>query len=140
MQRSRAILLGKHWLDVGNSGEDREPRTPARCSVAEPEECGALDERSCLTQLAQSDHRLRQHQREILFEAFLEFPQPMRASILLARRRVDPDVSLAEVDIERSHVVSEWVEGTATREIEAGVVPMAGEDAIADRAPAQGEA
>src|SRR5512132_3289782 len=56
-----------------------------------------------------------------------------------ARRKIDPDVAIAKLDREGAHVVGKLVEGAAGGEVEAGVVPMAGEDAIFDSALAEGE-
>ena len=56
-------------------------------------------------------------------------------------RRLDDDDHVVAVDLDRvgAHVVGEGVEGAARVQVEAGVVPVAGEQAVVDGAPVQRE-
>ena len=54
--------------------------------------------------------------------------------------RVHPHVAVHHGHREAAHVVGEGIEGAAAGYIEAGMVPVAGEDAVPDAAPVQGKA
>ena len=58
----------------------------------------------------------------------------------LRGNRVDPDDAVLEGDLEAQHVVREQVEGTAALQVEARVVPVTGQDAVAHAAAVQREA
>ncbi len=64
----------------------------------------------------------------------------MAAAVLLDRLRVDEDVAVAHLGAKRRRVVGEGVQGAAAGEVELGVVPVAGEDAVGDGAAVQREA
>jgi hypothetical protein len=53
------------------------------------------------------------------------------------RLRVHPDYAVGDVDGIAADVICEGIESTATGEIEPGVVPVAGQDAILDASPVQ---
>ena len=55
------------------------------------------------------------------------------------RRAIDEHVVAVDLDREAAQLVRELVEGAAGSEVEAGVVPVAGEDPVADRAAVQRE-
>ena len=57
----------------------------------------------------------------------------MAAALIDARREVDPYLAISNLDRERRRVVGEEVEGAAAGEIEARVVPVAGEDPVTHR-------
>jgi hypothetical protein len=59
---------------------------------------------------------------------------------VLARREVHPDLAVADLHREGGHVVGPGVEGAAAGQVEAGVVPGAGQDAVMHGAALQGEA
>jgi hypothetical protein len=54
--------------------------------------------------------------------------------------QVYPEFIAAYFDGEAANIVGELVEGSAAFEVEAGVMPVAGEDAVFDRAAIQGKA
>ena len=58
----------------------------------------------------------------------------------MRRPQVDEDVVAVERDRKAPQLVRELVEGPAGREVEASVVPVAGEDPVADRPTVQREA
>ena len=91
-------------------------------------------------ELVQADDALGEHERELALQPLAQLRFPVAAAVGLDGARVDVDISFAGLDAEGGHVVGEGVEGAATREVEFGVVPVAGEDAVADGAAAQGEA
>src|SRR3954464_8467416 len=53
---------------------------------------------------------------------------------------IDPDLIVGNFDRKDTHIVSEEIECTAAGEIEAGVVPVAGQDAVTHRAAIQRKA
>src|SRR5215831_2453062 len=74
-------------------------------------------------------------------EAVVEPLAPMRSSrIRVAEDGPHPDFAVTDFGEAGRHVVCPQIEGTATREIEAGVVPVAGQAAILDAAAIQGKA
>ena len=57
--------------------------------------------------------------------------------VALHRARVHPDLSVNHAHREAADIIGEGVEGAAAGEVEPRVVPVAGEDAVADAAPVQ---
>src|SRR6478609_10000715 len=70
-------------------------------------------------------------------EAVVEPLAPMRGGISVAKEGSHPDFAVTHLDRAGRHVVCPQIEGTATREIEAGVVPVAGQGAVLDAAAIQ---
>ena len=60
-------------------------------------------------------------------EAVVEPLAPMRCRISVTESRPHPDLAVTQLGGAGRHVVCPQIEGTATREIEAGVVPVAGQ-------------
>ena len=90
-------------------------------------------------------HGLRDHEAEVVREAVVESTAPVAGGLGMADGRGDPDLaialsSLAHFDRAGRHVVGPQVERAAAREIEAGMVPMAGQDPILDTAAFEREA
>src|SRR6516225_598950 len=73
-------------------------------------------------------------------EAVVEPLAPMRSRIRVAEDGFHPDFAVTDFGEAGRHVVCPQIEGTATREIEAGVVPVAGKAAILDASAIQGKA
>ncbi len=140
VERPRAVSRVEHRQHVAHGGEDRHPGAPAGGAVGGAEQRGALEQRRGLAQLVQPDHGLRQHEPDVLLEPLLQLAHPVRAPVALGRRRVEPHVAVAHLGVEGGDVVGEGIEGAAAGEIEARVVPVAGEDAVAHRAAAEREA
>ena len=65
---------------------------------------------------------------------------PMRNRIGVAEHGPYPDFAVTHLGRAGRHVVCPQIEGTATREIEAGVVPVAGQGAVLDAATIQWKA
>ena len=61
-------------------------------------------------------------------------PPAVMSNGVAAGREVDEDLSVAGLRRERLQVVGPLVEGAAGGEVEARVVPVAGEDAVLERA------
>src|SRR5262249_36296883 len=65
---------------------------------------------------------------------------PVRRRIGMTERGVHPDVTIAHFDRADRYVVRPQIESAAAFEIEASVVPMAGQDAVFDAAALEREA
>src|SRR5262245_64953087 len=64
----------------------------------------------------------------------------MRTRIRVAEDGSHPDFAVTDFGGAARHVVCPQIEGAATREIEAGVVPVTGQGAVLDAAAIQGKA
>ena len=64
----------------------------------------------------------------------------MPAFIPGRRLRVDPCLAVDHSYRETAHIVGEGIEGATAGQVEAGMVPVTGEDAVFDAAPVQGKA
>jgi hypothetical protein len=77
---------------------------------------------------------------EDMRKAVVEPLAPMRSRIEVAKDGPHPDFAVTHLGGAGRYVVCPQIEGTATREIEAGVVPVAGQGAVLDTAAIQGKA
>ena len=59
--------------------------------------------------------------------------------IALGRPWINPYLTIHDAYREAAHVICEGVEGAAAGQVEPGVVPMAGQNAVTDAAAIQGE-
>jgi hypothetical protein len=60
-------------------------------------------------------------------------------SLVLPRREIHPHLAVPNLHREDTRFIGELVEGPAALQIEACVVPVAGQDAVAHAPPVQGE-
>ena len=67
-------------------------------------------------------------------EAVVEPSAPMRGRVGIAERGLHPHFQVAHFDGTSRHVVGPQIKGAAACQIEASVVPVAGQDAILDAA------
>ena len=81
-----------------------------------------------------SPHGLGDHEAEIVGQAVVEPTAPMARRIAVAERRLDPDLAVTHLDRTGRNVIGPEIERAAARQIEAGVMPMTGEDAVLDAA------
>jgi len=85
-------------------------------------------------------HGLGDDEAEVVCEAILKPLTPVRGGIGITERGFHPHFAIAQFDREDRYVVRPQIEGAAAFEIEAGVVPMTGQDAILDAAALKREA
>ena len=92
--------------------------------------------------VGQAENGFGNHQRQALFEAFVEAAQQLRYAVDGGLDHDDDVVAIAASKLHRvgPHVVGEGVEGAARLEVEASVVPVAGQQSVLDRAPVQRKA
>jgi hypothetical protein len=65
---------------------------------------------------------------------------PVLVAVGVSGARADPYHAVTDFDRRGRHVVGPWIERAAGSEIEARMVPMAGEDSVLDRAAMQRKA
>src|SRR5437879_13721691 len=85
-------------------------------------------------------HGLGNDEAEVGGEAVSKPLMPVRGGIGMGERGLHPDVTIPHLDRADRHFVSPGVEGAATFEIEASVVPVTGQDAVLDAAALEREA
>src|SRR5262249_15753360 len=85
-------------------------------------------------------HGLGDDEAEVVGEAVRKPLTPMRGGIGMTERGLHPDVAIAHLDRADRHVVRPQIEGAAAFEIEAGMVPMTGQNAVLDPAGLQRKA
>ena len=137
---ARVLLRRQVGEQVHHAGQDREAGAPAVALVAgaelEPDAerlarvGAALDER---------DGGLGDHKREVLLEAGAQAAAVVGQFVAVVTQ-VDPDLAVDHFGWEGGDVVRPEVKRAARRQVEAGVVPVAGEDAVVDAAAIEGEA
>ena len=87
----------------------------------------------------ESEDRLGDHQPNIVLHPIFEATRPPLYGVGCRRAGVDPHTASRDRDREGPHIVGEGVEGAAAGEVEPGVMPVAGEDSVADGASVEGE-
>ena len=84
--------------------------------------------------------RLGDDKADVVCKAIRKPPTPVLGGIGMTERGLHPDLAIAHLDREGRHVVGPEVECAAAFEVEAGVVPMTGQDAVLEAAPLEREA
>ena len=116
--------------DVGHGAEDGEARTPVPAmtdSVKSPLPCDLVVGH---TAVVQSHHRFAHDQAEILLHPLREPLAPAPDRIDRRRRDVQKDLPVPDLYAVGIHIVGEQIEGAAAHQVEARMVPVAGEDAV----------
>src|SRR5258707_15534170 len=85
-------------------------------------------------------HGLGDDEPDVMCEAVRKPLMPVRGGIGMTERGLHPDVATAHLDRTDRYVVRPQVEGAAAFEVEAGVVPMTGQDAVLDASALKWEA
>ena len=128
------FLLWQHGQEIGERREDRETHAPA-VAVLRPEQCHLphdVGPRYVGGELTM--HGLGGDEAEVVGEPVRKPLTPVRGGIGMTERGLHPDVAIAHLDRADRYVVRPQIEGAAAFEIEAGVVPMTGQDAVLDAA------
>src|SRR5262249_48049335 len=129
-----AFLLWQRRQEIGERREDREANVPAVAVLRSeqrylPHDVGRRHAGCELTV-----HGLGDDEAEIMCETDRKPLVPVQGGIGMTERGLYPDIAIAHLDRADRHVVRPQVERTAAFEIEAGMVPMAGQDAVIDAA------
>ena len=125
---------------VHQARERRQPPKPASPTprdaevepIAERLDAGRI-------RLQERKRRFRQYQRDVPLEPITQ-PLALVLDQVFQRAEVEENVVAAQLDREAAQVVGPLIEGATSRELEAGVVPMARQDPVTDRAAVEREA
>jgi len=85
-------------------------------------------------------HGLGDDESEVVCEAVRKPLMPVRRGIAMTEAGRYPDVAITHLDCAARYIVRPEVEGAAAFQIEAGMVPMTGQDAVLDSASLKREA
>jgi hypothetical protein len=133
-QREIGLILRQKRQEIRERGEDGQAHAPAVAvsRAVQRDLPHDIRRRHAAGELAV--HRLGDDQAEVVGEPVVEPVAPMRRRIGVAEGGLHPDVRAAHFDRAGRHVVGPQIEGAAAGEIEARVVPVAGEDPVLDAA------
>src|SRR5215468_6099487 len=84
-------------------------------------------------------HRLGDNEAEVVSETVGKPLTPVLGGSGRTERGLHPDFAVTQFDREDRYVVCPKIKGTAAFQIEAGVVPMTGQDAVLNAAPLECE-
>ena len=139
-QREINFLLREHRQQIGQCGEDRQTYAPA-IAVLRPEQRHLphdVGSRHVSRELAM--HGLGDYEAEVVNEAVCEPLTPVRGWIGMTKRGLHPDFAITQFDRKLRYIVCPKIKRAAAFKIEAGVVPMTGQDAVLDAASLKREA
>ena len=138
-QREIGFLLWQHGQEIGERRDDRETNAPA-VTVLRPEQRDlARDVGKRHTDGELTMHGLGDYEPEVVCKAVRKSLTPVRGRIGVSDCGLHPNFAIAQFDREGRDVVRPQVKSAAAFEIEAGVMPMTGQDAVLDAAPLQWE-
>jgi hypothetical protein len=108
--------------------------------VPRSEEDGIAQQAPRIDALAdQSQHRFGDDQPDVVLHPLLQAVPPVGVTVGVARARGHPHLAVAHLDFGRGNVICPRIEGSAGGEVEAGVMPVAGENAVGEGTPMQRE-
>ena len=85
-------------------------------------------------------HRLGDDEADVVREYVIKPAAAVRGGVGVTEGGLYPNLAIAHLDREGRRVARPQIEGAAALEVEAGVVKMAGEDAVLEAAPVEREA
>jgi len=141
IQGARAVVMVQAGQDVHQAGEDGQALAPARLAVgrAKLQADAERVNRVAALALQQGDHGLGDDQRQVALQPVAQAVAGVLAGVG-RRGDVHPDRAVARLGRVDARVIRPEVERPAAGQVKAGVMPVAGQDAILDRAPVEGEA
>ena len=133
VERGGLLGLVEPGDEIHHAGEGRQAAEPALAAAHHAEvDPGAEEVEAARVCLEQREGGLRQDERDVPLERVTE-ALALVADRIIAGAQVDEDVVAVHGDREAAQLVGELVEGAAGGQVEAGVVPVAREDPVADR-------
>ena len=134
------FVLGQSGHEIAERGEDREAHAPAVPVLGSeqrrlPDDVGL---RHAGRELAL--HRFGDDEADVVRKAVIEPLPPVHRWVGMTEGGPDPDLAVAHLDRADRRVVRPQIEGAAAVEVEAGVVPVAGQDPVLDAAAIEREA
>ena len=139
-QGEAGLLLRQPGHQIAQSREDGQADPPS-VSMVRAEQCDlAQHRRGWLARGEEATHRLGDDQIQLVGQAVRQPPAPVAHRVGPVEYGLYPDINPADFDRTGGHVVGPQVERAAAGQIEPGVMPMAGQDAVLDRAAVEREA
>ena len=139
-QGEAGLLLRQFGHQIAQSREDGQADTPT-VPILRAEQCDlAQHRRRRLALSQQATHRLGDDQIQIVGQAVREAAAPVTHRVGMVEHGLYPDLFPADLDRTGRDVVRPQVERAAAGQIEPGVMPMAGQDAVLDRPAVEREA
>jgi hypothetical protein len=134
------FLLRQDGQEIAERHEDRETHAPA-IAILRPEQ-RHLPHDVCGRHVGcePTMHGLGDNKPKIVGETVRKSLTAVRRRIGMTQGGLHPDFALAHLDGEDRYVVCPKVKSTAAFEIETGMVPMTGQDAVLDTSPLEREA
>jgi hypothetical protein len=137
---ARSLFAATAASQIHHARVDRQSLPPPLAPEARAElESDRKRRHRIVAGAAERDRGLGEHQGDVPFQSLAQAAARVRRDVG-ARADVHPDVAAADLDRERAHVVRPGVERAAAGQVEARVMPVAGQDAVAHRAAVQREA
>jgi hypothetical protein len=131
-QSEIGLLFRQHRKEIGKRRQDRETDAPP-VTVMRAEQRHLADNfcsRDIRRELTM--HGLGDDKTKVVVEAIRKPLTPVRRGIGMTRCGLYPYIAIAQFNREGRYVVCPKIKGTATFQIEAGVVPVTGQDAVLD--------
>src|SRR5215467_4215467 len=134
------LLFRQNGQEIAERSEDRQTYAPT-VAVLDPEQRDlSHDSRRRHAGRKLAVNGFGDDKAQDMREAVVEPLAPMRGRIRVAEDGPHPHFAITPLGGAGRHVVCPQIKGTATREIEAGVVPVAGQGAVLDAAAIQRKA
>src|SRR5262249_7318983 len=114
--------------------EGGEPGPPALAVGSPIEQSVAHDFRGRHACRGSSQHRLANHQADVVGKAVMQSAAPMCRLIAHCPPGRHPHVTVDNAHYAQGHVVGPQVEGRPAAQVETGMMPVAGENAVLDAA------
>ena len=140
VQGGDALVALQVVAHVGHGGEDRHAVGPTGTPAAYSVEAAGPHDLVRVRPGADERHDgLGHHQPDVLVHALLEPAQAVRDRVARCRGEIDVDAAVLDFDRVDRGVVGKEIEGAAALEVESGVMPVAGQDAVLHGPAMQGE-
>ena len=140
VERARSISSVEVRQHVRHRSQNRQPAGPSGGAILDAKAGRLCQDQVFASCLAQTDHRLGDHQPQVLLKPLRQLARAVGDRFLLLWLGVEPDFAVANLRAECGHVVGKQVKGASAGEVELGMVPVTGQDAIGDGPLAQWKA
>jgi len=129
------FLLRQRWNEVAESGGYGQSDTPP-VTIADTEQYTVAKQRPMIRATAtEAQHRLGEDKTDIMLQALAQAIAPVGVAVRVACPPANPQSPVPELDRGGRDVVRPEIESPTAGEVKAGVMPMAGQDPIFNRAP-----
>src|SRR5215207_3928440 len=134
-EREISLLFRQHGEKVAERGEDGRADSPAVAVLDGEQRSLPQDRRRGHAGRELSPHALGDHEAKVVGKPVLEPTAPVARGVAMTKRGLDPDLAVVtHLDRTGRDIVGPKIEGAAARQVEARVMPMAGQDAVLDAA------